>query len=208
MPARDDRFAGPAGAGTPAALPLVSPRAALVRLLCGLAALFGLVLLARLLGADAFLATLAARARGMGAAGVALHALAYVPAALLGLPLVPLTMAAGLAWGTLAGAAVAVPATAVSSSLAFLLGRRLLARHPEALARGDGRVARLARAFGATGFRTVLLLRLFPVTPFGVLNYALGASRCRLRDFALATALGTVPGALAYAAAGALLGGP
>jgi uncharacterized membrane protein YdjX (TVP38/TMEM64 family) len=188
-------------------VPLAPSRAALVRLLCGLAAVLGVVVAARLLGADAALAALAARARGLGAVGLLLHGLAYVPAALLGLPLVPLTMAGGLAWGPLAGAAVAVPATALSSCAAFLLGRRLLARDPEALARGEGRIARVARSLGGTGFRTVLLLRLLPVTPFGVLNYALGATPCRLGDFALATLLGTVPSALVYAAAGALLGG-
>jgi uncharacterized membrane protein YdjX (TVP38/TMEM64 family) len=100
---------------------------------------------------------------------------------------------------------VAIPANTLAACLAFLLGRALVRRDPGVLARGQGRVARAARALGQGGFRLVLLLRLSWVAPFGLLNYAFGASSCRLRDFALATLLGTSPIILAYAWAGALL---
>jgi uncharacterized membrane protein YdjX (TVP38/TMEM64 family) len=186
-----------------------SPRAAFVRLAAVLAALALAAVAARFLGAGEALAGLAAHARALGGAGMALHALAYVPAGLVGLPLVPLTIAAGVAWGTLAGAAVALAGTVVASCVAFGAGRLLVARDPELLTRGEGRIARAARGLGANGFRSVLLLRLVPLTPFCVLNHALGATPCRLRDFGLATLLGSIPGALVYAAAGALAaGGP
>jgi uncharacterized membrane protein YdjX (TVP38/TMEM64 family) len=175
------------------------------RLALGVGALVALPLAARGLGFHHSLADVAESLRAAGPAGAVLHGLAYLPAALLGLPLAPLTVAAGLAYGPIAGAALAVPAVAVGSCLAFGAGRLAVARDPQALARGDGRVARVARALGRCGFRTLLVLRLVPLTPFSVLNLALGASPCRFRDFALAAALGTAPSALAWTIAGALL---
>jgi len=176
------------------------------RVALGLGLLVAIPFTVRAFGLADGLAAVAGMLRGMGPAGVALHGLAYLPAALLGLPLAPLTVAAGLAYGPVAGAALAVPAVAAGSCLAFGAGRLAVARDPAAAARGDGRMARLARALGRCGFGALLVLRLVPVTPFNVLNFALGASPCRFRDFALAALLGTAPSALAWAIAGALLG--
>jgi uncharacterized membrane protein YdjX (TVP38/TMEM64 family) len=178
------------------------------RLLLGLLALAVVVVTARLLGGDRLLGPLAAAARGHGVRGALLLALAYAPAALLGLPVAPLTMAAGAAYGPWLGAALSVPAGALSALLPFLLGRRFAARHPAALAHGTGRIARAARALGRGGFRLVLVLRLSWVAPFGILNYAFGASPCRLGDFLLGSLAGNAPVALGYAFAGALLMGP
>jgi uncharacterized membrane protein YdjX (TVP38/TMEM64 family) len=42
-----------------------------------------------------------------------------------------------------------------------------------------------------------------PVLPFTAINYVAGMSSVRFRDFVIGTAVGIVPGALAYAAVGA-----
>ncbi|HUL61371.1 MAG TPA: VTT domain-containing protein [Anaeromyxobacteraceae bacterium] len=185
----------------------VAPSAAAlrVRLVVAGAALACVVVAARLTGADRVIAPALGAARAAGPAGIALHAAFYLPVALLGLPVAPLTFAAGAAYGPTAGVLLAVPATTLSASVAFLAGRALVGRDPEILARGDGRLARLARAVGRAGFRVVLVLRLSFVAPFGLLNYALGASPCRFGDFVLGTLVGTLPIAVAYAWAGAML---
>ncbi len=56
--------------------------------------------------------------------------------------------------------------------------------------------------FGGSGFRTILVLRMIPVVPCDVINYGAGLGNVRYRTFALATALGIIPGCLLYAAAG------
>jgi uncharacterized membrane protein YdjX (TVP38/TMEM64 family) len=183
-------------------------RRARQRLLLGVAALGLVVATARLLHLERLLDPLAHSARDHGAQGLALLALAYLPVTLSGLPTAPLSLAAGLAWGPVLGAAVALPANTAAACLAFLLGRLLVDRRPEALASGQGRVARAARLLGRGGLRLVLLLRLSWVAPFGILNYAFGASPCRLRDFALGSLLGSAPIIFAYAWAGSMLLGP
>jgi len=145
--------------------------------------------------------------REAGPGGVLLHVGAYVVAAVLGLPVSPLTVAAGAAYGPLPGAALAVPAATLGACSAFLVGR-LVARDPEALARGEGRIARAARAVGRGGLRLVLLLRLAPVVPFSVLNFAFGMTPTPLARFAVGSLVGTIPSQLGYACFGAVLAWP
>ncbi|HUO83822.1 MAG TPA: VTT domain-containing protein, partial [Thermoanaerobaculia bacterium] len=48
------------------------------------------------------------------------------------------------------------------------------------------------------GFMTLLLMRLVPIFPYNVLNYASGLAGLRLRDYLLATFIGTIPGIFIY----------
>lgn len=178
------------------------------RLLAGALVLLAVVVAARLAGVDRWVGPAVQGLRSMGLAGAGLLALAYFPAALIGLPLVPFGMAAGAAFGVAGGAALAIPANAAAACLPFLVGRWLVGRDPEALARGTGRIARAARTLGRGGFRLVLVLRLSWVAPFSILNYAFGATPCSLRDFALGTLLGSAPVIVGYAWAGAAMLAP
>jgi len=177
------------------------------RLLVGALVLVAVVVAARLAGLERWVGPAVAWLRGLGPAGVALLALVYVPVALAGLPMALPGMAAGAAFGVASGAAIAIPANAAAACLPFLVGRLLVGRDPSLLARGEGRVARAARALGRGGFRLVLVLRLSWVAPFGLLNYAFGATPCRLRDFVLGTLLGSAPISVGYAWAGAAMFG-
>ena len=182
-------------------------RRARVRAALLVAGAAALLVAARFLPVGEVIASLAERVRGTGPAGVATFGVAYVAAELLALPLAPFTLGAGWAFGALLGAAVTVPATTVGATAAFALTRAVV-REPERLAAGEGRLSRAVRAAGEGGFRLVFLLRLSPLTPFSLLNFAFGATPMRTRDFALATFLGTIPSALAYGFLGSLLARP
>jgi uncharacterized membrane protein YdjX (TVP38/TMEM64 family) len=60
-------------------------------------------------------------------------------------------------------------------------------------------------AIGEQGFKIVALLRLSPVFPFNVLNYGLGLTRVRFRDYALAC-VAMAPGTLLYVYYGRVAG--
>jgi uncharacterized membrane protein YdjX (TVP38/TMEM64 family) len=114
-------------------------------------------------------------------------------------------MGAGLAFGPLSGAIVGAVGNASGATAAFALAR-FLARGPvERMAAGSARFAALEAAIARSGFRAVLLLRLSPVMPFWLLNYLLGVTRLRMRDFAAASLLGTLPTATGWAWAGSLV---
>jgi uncharacterized membrane protein YdjX (TVP38/TMEM64 family) len=144
-------------------------------------------------------------AHAAGPAGPVLYGLAYVIATVLFLPGSVLTLGAGFAYGLVGGMAVVVPASVTGALLAFLLGRTVLRDRIARRLEGNARFHAVDQAIGEEGFRVVLLLRLSPVLPFNLLNYALGLTRVRLRDYLLASLIGMFPGTLLYVYLGSLV---
>jgi uncharacterized membrane protein YdjX (TVP38/TMEM64 family) len=145
-------------------------------------------------------------ARDAGPAGVAAFALAYGAGSVLALPVWPLTAAAGIAWGTGRGFAVALPASAVGASLAFAAGRTFLRGVVERRVARDPRLDALDHAVAEQGATLVVLLRLSPLAPQNVVNYALSGTRLSLGAFALASLVGMGPMTFAWAWAGSTFG--
>lgn len=93
--------------------------------------------------------------------------------------------------------------------MAFLISRRLagdwVAR------RAGGRLDALVSGVDAEGWRFVALVRLVPLVPFNLLNYALGLARIGTLPYVLASAVAMLPGVAAYSwlghAGGAALAG-
>ena len=151
-----------------------------------------------------WITSLADAARGTGALGVALFFLAYVGSTVALLPGSLLTLAAGFAYGPVWGLAVASPASVAGATCAFVVGRTL---GRDWAARRIGSLPRI-RAIDAAvereGIKLVVLLRLSPLFPFNVLNYALSLTRVRLRDYVLGSAVGMLPGTALYVYLGSL----
>jgi uncharacterized membrane protein YdjX (TVP38/TMEM64 family) len=144
-------------------------------------------------------------AKGMGAAGGVVYALFYIAGTALFFPGLPLTLGAGFLYGAVIGTLVVSPASVVGASLAFLIARyfardwvtRRLKKYPQAAA--------IDRAIEKNGFKAVVLLRLQPVLPFNILNYALGLTSIRLRDYMLASWIGMFPATVLYVYLGSVM---
>ena len=123
---------------------------------------------------------------------VALYALATA----LALPGSILTIAGGAIFGFQLGALLNWAGASLGAMLAFLLARHLgLGAVRRLLGKRADRVTDLA---GAHGFATVLRLRLVPVVPFNVLNFAAGFAGVGFRDYMLGTLIGLIPGTAVY----------
>lgn len=121
---------------------------------------------------------------------------AYALATALALPGSVLTIAGGAIFGFRLGVLLNWTGALLGATLAYLLARALGA---DALRRVlGGRADRLEALAGSHGFGTVLRLRLIPVVPFNLLNFAAGLARVPLRDYLLGTALGLIPGTVVY----------
>lgn len=174
------------------------------RLLIGAGAIGAAVAIWRLPVAE-WVVSLADRLRDMGLAGVALFVLIYVLAEIVLLPAVPFTMAAGFAYGPVNGFLVASPASLAAATASFLLARTALRgriravidRHPVARA--------IDSSITTRPFWLILLLRLSPVVPFNILNYALGLSTVSLGRYVLASFVGMIPGTWMYVYLGSLM---
>lgn len=162
-----------------------------------------LILAARQLGA--YIPAFAAWVNGLGFWGPFVFILGYVVAVVAFLPGSLLTLAAGAIFGLGAGVVYVFIAAVIGSSLAFLISRYIARSAIEQRVAGNPKFAALDRAVGQEGWKIVFLLRLCPVFPFNLLNYTLGLTRVKLRDYVLA-APGMLPGTLLYVYYGKLAG--
>lgn len=142
--------------------------------------------------------------RSAGGLGVFAFVFLYVAAALLLVPGSVLTLGAGFAYGPLWGSVLVVPTSWVPAALGFALARSGLRGWVERKVEGRPRFAAIDRAVGGDGFRIVLLLRLSPIVPYSLLNYALGLTKIKPGDYLLASALGMLPGTILYVYLGSL----
>lgn len=98
----------------------------------------------------------------------------------------------GPAWGTLWNLAGAT----LGATLAFVIARYLASQWVSR--RAGERMAGLMRGVEEEGWRFVAFVRLVPLFPFNLVNYAFGLTRIRLGQYVLASFVCMAPGALAY----------
>jgi uncharacterized membrane protein YdjX (TVP38/TMEM64 family) len=144
--------------------------------------------------------------RNLGWVGFVFYAFAYVVGTVLLFPGTLLTIGSGFLYGPVWGTILVSPASVVGATIAFILSRSFAREWVAEKVRKYPRFAAIDRAVGKHSFKTVLLLRLQPLNlPFDVLNYALGLTSVRLRDYVLASWLGMLPATILYVYAGSVV---
>ena len=167
--------------------------------------LAGAVATVRLLPVQRWLLALVAAVQDAGLAGASLYVAVYVVATVCLLPGSLLTLAAGFIYGPVYGTPVALVAANLGATAAFLLARSTLREQVQRRLEKQPRFAALDALVGEHGFRVVALLRLSPLFPFTLLNYALGLTRVSLRAYFVASLLGMLPGTFLYVYLGSLV---
>jgi uncharacterized membrane protein YdjX (TVP38/TMEM64 family) len=135
----------------------------------------------------------------------------YTIAPALFLPGSVLTLAGGALFGPFPGALLSLTGATLGATLAFLIARSLTAEWVER--RVSGKLQDMKEGVEREGWRFVAFVRLVPLFPFTLLNYALGLTRLSVQTFAVTSFVTMAPGALAYAYLGdagreAVSGGP
>lgn len=175
-------------------------RTALLRVSTLLVIVLGVVGLAVVLGSPD-VAAMRSRIDAAGIWGPALFVALYAVLALLPLPKAVLTAAGGAFFGLGVGAGLSLAGALMGAIVSFGAGRLLGRDVIDRLLRG--RLARADAVLGDHGLSAVLVVRLIPLVPFVAINYASGLTGVRFRHYVLGSALGMIPGSLAYAAMGA-----
>jgi uncharacterized membrane protein YdjX (TVP38/TMEM64 family) len=139
----------------------------------------------------------AAWVQGLGFWGPVVFILGYAAATVAFAPGAVLTLAAGALFGLFYGTVYTLAGATLGASLAFLVSRYVARRAVERRITANPRFQAIDRAVGREGFKIVALLRLSPVFPFNLLNYALGLTRVRFLDYFAASAA-MLPGTLLY----------
>jgi uncharacterized membrane protein YdjX (TVP38/TMEM64 family) len=120
----------------------------------------------------------------------------YTLATILVLPSTALNLTGGAIFGpwlgTLWTSIAAIIAAVVSFAFTRTIGRELIAR------RLAGRWQAMDAQMRQGGLFYMFAIRLLPIIPYGLVNFAAGLTSIRFRDYLLGTLLGTVPGVLPF----------
>ena len=130
--------------------------------------------------------------------GYALATVAFAPGAIL-------TLAAGPIFGVVLGSVYVFIAASLGAALAFLAARHVVRSAIEKRVADYPSFAAIDEAIARDGRRIVFLLRLSPIFPFNLLNYALGLTRVGFVDYCVAS-FGMIPATVLYVYLGALGG--
>jgi uncharacterized membrane protein YdjX (TVP38/TMEM64 family) len=141
---------------------------------------------------------------GLGPWGPVLFVLLYIAATVLFIPGSALTLGAGAIFGVAKGSLLVSLASTLAAAAAFLVGRHFARVRVAKKIEGNATFAAVDRAVAEQGWKIVLLTRLSPAFPFSLLNYALGLTQVKFRDYIIASWIGMMPGTIMYVHVGSL----
>jgi uncharacterized membrane protein YdjX (TVP38/TMEM64 family) len=133
--------------------------------------------------------------------GPLIYIVLYAVRPLILFPSTILTLAGGFVFGPILGVIYTIIASNISSTIAFFVGHYF----GEGLFKDDGSdslIQRYARRMRENSFETVMIMR-FIFLPYDAVSYLAGFLRIKYFPFILATALGSIPGTMAFIGFGA-----
>lgn len=197
---RDDTCEEPGGADVPRPAPSGLSRRALVQL-STLGLLLVLVVVVEFVGGVPTRAEVEAWVNQAGPLAPVYFLVIYAFTTLFPVPKNLLSVLAGLLFGMWWGLALVWVAAMVGAVTAFAIGRLLGREAVEQLT--GARVASIDQILGRHGVVSMIGVRLIPVLPFTVINYTAGLTGLPLRAYVAGTAIGIIPGTVAFVALGA-----
>lgn len=120
----------------------------------------------------------------------------YMIGTVLFLPGSLLTLAGGALFGPWLGTLYNLTGATLGATLAFILSRYIGSEWVQQKA--SGILQKLLDGVEAEGWRFIAFVRLVPLFPFNLLNYALGLTRIKLIPYMLTTWICMLPGGFAY----------
>ncbi|KAF6253530.1 snare associated Golgi protein-domain-containing protein [Scenedesmus sp. NREL 46B-D3] len=137
-------------------------------------------------------------------AGFVIFCLLYIWFTVLFLPPALLAACAGAIYGFLPAIPLVWVCAVVGETVSFLLGRFLLKRWVKELTADWPMWTALDAALSEDGWKLVALLRVSPVVPFSIINYALGSSSLPFLHYWWPSVFGIIPSLVIYIYLGSL----
>ena len=134
--------------------------------------------------------------RDLGLLATLAHLLLFAVATILFVPGLIFGLAGGALFGPLLDTILNLAGATLGATAAFLIARYVAGDW--ARSKAGTRLDRLVSGVDAEGWRFVAFVRLVPLFPFNLTNYALGLTRIPLAHYVLASFVCMAPGTLAY----------
>jgi uncharacterized membrane protein YdjX (TVP38/TMEM64 family) len=141
----------------------------------------------------------------LGAIGGIVFIGIYIIATLAFLPAALLTLGAGVIFGVTWGSIYVFIGATLGAIAAFLVGRYLAQGWVKEKISSYKKFAIIDKAVSKEGLKIVLLVRLSPLFPFNLLNYAFGITSVSFQDYLIGS-VGMIPGTIMYVYFGYLAG--
>ncbi len=141
----------------------------------------------------------------LGAVGGIVFIGIYIIATLAFLPAAILTLGAGIIFGVIWGSLYVFIGATLGAVAAFLVGRYLAQSWIKEKISSYKKFAIIDKAVSKQGLKIVLLVRLSPLFPFNLLNYAFGITSVSFQDYLIGS-VGMIPGTIMYVYFGYLAG--
>jgi uncharacterized membrane protein YdjX (TVP38/TMEM64 family) len=132
--------------------------------------------------------------------------LVYILATVFFFPGTPITILSGFVFGVWLGTFYTIIGAIIGATLAFLVSRFFGRDFVKSMLEDKFKVLnKFSSLLEKNGFLTVVFLRLIPLFPFNGLNYALGLTKVKFRDYFVASLFGMLPGTFMYIFVGDLI---
>jgi len=132
----------------------------------------------------------------MGIAAPIIFIAIYALATVFFLPGSILTLAGGAIFGPFLGTFCNLTGATIGATFSFLASRYLASDW--VAKKTGGTLKKLIKGVEREGWRFIAFVRLVPLFPFNILNYALGLSKINIFQYIVATYIFMLPGAIAY----------
>ena len=111
-------------------------------------------------------------------------------------PIGIMSLAAGFIFGPFLGSVGIMLGAFLGTSTTFFISRIFGGGFVEKITKGNAKAVEFQEKLNQKGFVTILLVRLIPLIPWEVVNYAAGLSKIKYKDFIFATLIGIFPAVL------------
>lgn len=129
---------------------------------------------------------------------ISLFLIAHIIANAIGIPGTVFVVVGGAVYGLWWGTLWSVIGATLGAIAAFWLARYLLHDWFADRFKHNVHVQKISHSLCKKGLSCVLAIRFSPISPFNLVNFALGLTPVSVRDYSLGTLIGIIPGTLIY----------
>jgi uncharacterized membrane protein YdjX (TVP38/TMEM64 family) len=129
----------------------------------------------------------------------------YIAATAFMVPASALTIGGGFLFGVYVGAPAVIVGATIGACILFIAAKTSLGETLKSIA--GPFLAKMEKGFNENALSYLFTLRLIPIFPFAVVNIAPAILGAKFRDYFISTALGIIPGTIAYTLIGSGLRG-
>ena len=136
--------------------------------------------------------------------GILFFVVIYIVIAILILPASWLSIAAGYLYGSYLGSLIVFISAFIGASISFIIAKKFFSKKVLGVINKFQKLSLLEKIIQKGGLRLIILTRLSPLFPFGILNYFYGLNNISYKDFSISL-LCIIPGSFLYCSVGSLL---